>query len=115
MYLRETGIKDNLQIAALLFEKAAQSGPRRCAISIGGYVLHRAGVMQDLVKGVAWYEGSSDVDGKLPSDVIVDISGVKRHAVTDDHGRFRLDKLSTDARHDRAPQSALSLPRSRST
>src|ERR1035437_7883157 len=38
-----------------------------------------------------------DVDGKPLPDVIVDVSGVKRHAVTDDHGRFRIDRLSTDS------------------
>jgi hypothetical protein len=38
-----------------------------------------------------------DVDGKPLPAVIVDISGVKRHAVTDDRGRFRIDKLSTDS------------------
>jgi hypothetical protein len=36
-----------------------------------------------------------DVDGKPLRDVIVDVSGVKRHAVTDDRGRFRVDKLTT--------------------
>jgi hypothetical protein len=36
-----------------------------------------------------------DVDGKSLRDVIVDVSGVKKHAVTDDRGRFRIDKLTT--------------------
>jgi hypothetical protein len=37
-----------------------------------------------------------DIDGKPLRDVIVDVSGGKRHAVTDDRGRFRIDKLTTD-------------------
>ncbi|MFI5244151.1 MAG: carboxypeptidase regulatory-like domain-containing protein [Gemmatimonadales bacterium] len=38
-----------------------------------------------------------DVDGKPLPGVFVDISGAKRHAVTDDAGRFRLDQLTTDS------------------
>lgn len=38
-----------------------------------------------------------DVDGKPLRGVIVDISGGKKHAVTDDAGHFRVDKLSTDS------------------
>jgi hypothetical protein len=37
-----------------------------------------------------------DIDGKPLRDVVVDVSGVKKHAVTDDRGRFRITKLTTD-------------------
>jgi hypothetical protein len=38
-----------------------------------------------------------DVDGKPIPDVVVDVSPGKRHAVTDDRGRFRFDRLPTDS------------------
>jgi carboxypeptidase family protein len=37
-----------------------------------------------------------DVDGKPLRDVVIDVSGVKKHAVTDDRGRFRITKLTTE-------------------
>lgn len=38
-----------------------------------------------------------DADGKPIPGVAVDISGGRRHAVTDDRGRFRFEKLTTDS------------------
>lgn len=38
-----------------------------------------------------------DVEGKPLRGVIIDVSGVKKHAVTDDGGHFRIDKLAADS------------------
>jgi hypothetical protein len=38
-----------------------------------------------------------DLDGKPIADVIVDVNGAKKHGVTDDRGRFRIDKLAADS------------------
>ena len=37
------------------------------------------------------------LDGKPIAEVIVDVSAAKKHAVTDDHGHFRIEKLPADS------------------
>jgi hypothetical protein len=38
-----------------------------------------------------------DLDGKPISEVMIDVGGVKKHALTDGRGRFRIDKLAADS------------------
>jgi Carboxypeptidase regulatory-like domain len=75
-----------------------------------GFLRHRRTLVTGLVAVVAATAPShahaqqsvltglvQDLSGKPIPEVIVDVSGVKKHAVTDDKGRFKVEKLSADS------------------
>ncbi len=67
-----------------------------CLLTAAGAVAPSIALAQK--PGAAVLSGTvNGLDGKPLAEVVVDVSGVKKHAVTDDRGHFRIEKLPADS------------------
>jgi hypothetical protein len=82
----------------MLGSHGVQSGGRTifiCFLAMAG-VLSPSAVRAQKPATAALSGVVKDLDGKPISEVVIDVDGAKKHVLTDDRGRFRIEKLQAD-------------------